>query len=91
VWSKTTKSFTHRPKNTINYPKIFWSFSYLADGFVSISVMKNNEKLQTQRLTGLFAISGCLGKASGWIFGGFGGDFRVVFDQFSEQISVKNH
>ena len=32
------------------------------------------------QLTGLFVISGYSGKASGRFFGGFGGDFPVVFD-----------
>ena len=33
-------------------------------------------------LAGLFAISGYSGGASGWFFGGLGGDFLIVFGQF---------
>ena len=39
----------------------------------------NGFKGFTVKLTSLFAISGYSGKASGRFFGGFGGDFPVVF------------
>ena len=41
-------------------------------------------------LTGLFAISGYSGKASGRFFGGFGGDFPVVFGLLPAENSGKN-
>merc|ERR1712023_284773 len=44
----------------------------------------------TKVLTGLFAISGSSGKASGGIFGGFGLVFRTVFGQFSYRYFRKN-
>ena len=40
-------------------------------------------------LTGLFAISGYSGKASGRFFGGFGGDFPVVFGLLPGENSEK--
>ena len=41
-------------------------------------------------LAGLFAISGYSGKASGRFFGGFGGDFPVVFGLLPDENSEKN-
>ena len=41
-------------------------------------------------LTGLFATSGYSGKASGRFFGGFGGDFPVVFGLLPAENSGKN-
>ena len=41
-------------------------------------------------LTGLFVISGYSGKASGRFFGGFGGDFPVVFGLLPDENSEKN-
>ena len=41
-------------------------------------------------LAGLFATSGYSGKASGRFFGGFGGDFPVVFGLLPDENSDKN-
>ena len=56
-----------KPGKEKTIEKSKFSFFYL-----SIFVLK---------LTGLFAISGSSGKASGGIFAVFGRDFRVVFGQ----------
>jgi len=57
----------------LNFMCPFVSFSFLGNSF----------------LTGLFAISGFVGKASGWCFGGFYFVFRTVFGQI--EFSGKNN
>ena len=47
-------------------------------------------RLENCFLAGLFATSGYSGKASGRFFGGFGGDFPVVFGLLPDENSEKN-
>ena len=52
-------------------------------------IVSNILKIVPSNLTGLFATSGYSGKASGRFFGGFGGDFQVVFGLLPDENSEK--
>ena len=57
-------------------------FEQVKDNQVSIDSCDYWRVLSIEQLTGLFAISGYSGKASGRFLAAFGGDFPVVFYQF---------